>query len=205
MHLHVRQAIRPLGVSTLLVLMALATGAANRPRATPASAGNVAPSANGVRLVASLGRKRLVIEDGGQIVREFGIAIGLPSHPTPRGQFTIRKMIWNPNWVPPKNRAWARGKQPRNPGDPANPMQTVKIFFREPYYYIHGTNDPKSIGTAASHGCIRMDPVDAAELGAYLMQQGGQPREESWFRRVLRFGRSTVIYLDNPIPLTITG
>lgn len=164
-----------------------------------------ARAADAVHLRASLGQKRLVIEDGGQVVREYGVAIGLPSHPTPRGQFTIRKMIWNPGWVPPKNRAWARGKQPRQPGDPNSPMQTVKIFFREPYYYIHGTNHPESIGTAASHGCLRMDPVDAAELGAYLMEHGGQPREESWFRRIFRFGQSTVINLDNPIPLTITG
>jgi lipoprotein-anchoring transpeptidase ErfK/SrfK len=164
-----------------------------------------AGAANGVRLRASLSQRRLVIEDGGQVVREFGIAIGSPKYPTPTGQFTIRKMVWNPAWVPPKNRAWARGKKPGAPGDPRNPMQTVKIFFKEPYYYIHGTNDPKSIGAAASHGCLRMTPEDAAELGAYLMEHGGQPEGEGWFRRVLRFGRSTVIYLRNPIPLTIVS
>jgi hypothetical protein len=37
------------------------------------------------------------------------------------------------------------------------------------------------------------------------MEHGGQPREESWFRRILRFGQSTVIQLDNPVPLTISG
>jgi lipoprotein-anchoring transpeptidase ErfK/SrfK len=156
------------------------------------------------QLHADLSARRLVIVQNGQVIREFPVAIGLPSHPTPTGQFTIRRMIWNPGWVPPKNRAWAKGKQAREPGDPRSPMQAVKIFFREPHYYIHGTNDPKSIGGAASRGCLRMTPEDAAELGAYLMERGGQPREESWFRRVFRFGRSTVIYLDNPIPLTIT-
>jgi L,D-transpeptidase ErfK/SrfK len=205
MELSVRRGLRRLGVAVPLILGAVATAAATRPQPSTAALAMERTATNGVRLYASLGQKRLVIEDGGQVVREFGIAIGMPSHPTPRGQFTIRKMIWNPAWVPPKNRAWARGKQPRQPGDPNNPMQTVKIFFREPYYYIHGTNDPKSIGTAASHGCLRMDPIDAAELGEYLMAHGGQPREESWFRRILRFGQSTVITLDNPIPLTITS
>jgi L,D-transpeptidase ErfK/SrfK len=152
----------------------------------------------------SLGQRRLVVENGGQVVRQFGVAIGAPSHPTPRGEFRIRKMIWNPAWVPP-NEKWARGKKAQDPGDPKNPMQAVKIFFREPDYYIHGTNDPRSIGTAASHGCLRMTARDAAELGAYLMEQGGKPRGEGWFRRVLRFGRSTVIYLDNPIPMSITA
>jgi lipoprotein-anchoring transpeptidase ErfK/SrfK len=197
-----------------LTLILLATAGAGRPvpttgaglpAAITAAPATEASATNDVRLRVSLGQRRLVIEDGGQIVREFGVAIGSPSFPTPKGQFTIRKMIWNPRWVPPKNREWARGKRAREPGDPANPMQTVKIFFREPYYYIHGTNDPKSIGEAASHGCLRMTPEDAADLGAYLMEHGGQPREESWFRRVFRFGQSTVIYLDNPIPLTITG
>jgi murein L,D-transpeptidase YcbB/YkuD len=204
MHLSVRRSIRLLGVAVPLTLGVLATAAANWPHDTSATP-KEERAANGVRVRVSLGQRRLVIEDGGQVVREFGVAIGLPSYPTPRGQFTIRKMIWNPRWVPPKNREWARGKRAREPGDPANPMQTVKIFFREPYYYIHGTNDPKSIGEAASHGCLRMTPEDAADLGAYLMEHGGQPREESWFRRVFRFGQSTVIYLDNPIPLTITG
>jgi L,D-transpeptidase ErfK/SrfK len=205
MELSVRVRIRRIGVAVALTLGVLVTGAAVRRQPTLAAPAAVRPATDGVWLRASLSQKRLVIEDGGQVVREFGVAIGLPSHPTPRGQFTIRKMIWNPGWVPPKDRAWARGKQARQPGDPNSPMQTVKIFFREPYYYIHGTNLPESIGTAASRGCLRMDPVDAAELGAYLMQHGGQPREESWFRRIFRFGQSTVINLDNPIPLTITG
>jgi L,D-transpeptidase ErfK/SrfK len=204
MHPFVRQNMRLLGAGLPLAIGVLATAGANRPQAATAAPAVGVGAANGVRLRVSLSLKRLVVEDGGQVVREFGVAIGKPSHPTPTGQFTIRKMIWNPAWVPPKNRAWARGKRPRAPGDPGNPMQTVKIFFREPYYYIHGTNDPRSIGTAASHGCLRMDPIDAAELGAYLMEHGGQPREENWFRRMLRFGRSTVVYLNNPIPMTIT-
>jgi len=41
-------------------------------------------------------------------------------------------------------------------------MQLVKIFFKEPDYYIHGTDNLDSIGTSSSHGCLRLDPVDAA-------------------------------------------
>jgi lipoprotein-anchoring transpeptidase ErfK/SrfK len=182
------------------MLTVLGTAAATLPGRDATAGGR---SENGVRVVVDLSDRRLVVEDGGQVVRTFGVAIGKPSHPTPTGQYTLRKMVWNPGWVPPKNRAWSRGKTAKQPGDPSNPMQSVKIFFREPYYYIHGTNSPKSIGEAASHGCIRMTPEDAAELGGYLMDHGGQPRDEAWFRRVFRFGRSTVIYLDNPIGMTI--
>jgi lipoprotein-anchoring transpeptidase ErfK/SrfK len=204
MHVFVRHNRRLLGIGIPLAMAVLATAAATAGSATVSLAAATAP-ANGVRVRVDLSERRLVIEDGGQVVLEFGVAIGKPSYPTPTGQYTIRKMIWNPRWVPPKNRAWARGKKPRGPGDPGNPMQTVKIFFKEPYYYIHGTNDPKSIGAAASHGCLRMTPEDAAELGAYLMEHGGQPQEEGWFRRIFRFGRSTVVYLRNPVPLTIVG
>lgn len=185
-----------------LALCVVGSAAATWPESASATATGTRPN-DAVHIIVDLSERRLVVEDGGQAVRTFGVAIGKPTHPTPTGRFTLRKMIWNPGWVPPKDRAWSRGKTPKDPGDPNNPMQSVKIFFREPYYYIHGTNSPQSIGAAASHGCLRMTPEDAAELGAYLMEHGGQPREENWFRRVLRLGRSTVIYLDNPIGMTI--
>ena len=204
MHLFVRPNRRQLAVGLPLTLGLLASAGAAHPWVAAEPVSSAAAVANGVQLRVSLGQRRLVIENGGQVVREFGVAIGAPSHPTPRGSFRIRRMVWNPGWVPPKER-WANGKKARQPGDPRNPMQAVKIFFREPHYYIHGTNDPKSIGTAASRGCLRMTPEDAAELGAYLMEHGGQPREEGWFRRIFRFGQSTVIYLDNPVQLVITA
>jgi L,D-transpeptidase ErfK/SrfK len=52
-------------------------------------------------------------------------------------------------------------------------MQAVKIYFRAPYYFIHGTNNPESIGEAASHGCIRMVPDDARELARRIERAGG--------------------------------
>jgi lipoprotein-anchoring transpeptidase ErfK/SrfK len=203
MHLYVRPSRRVLALGIPLALGTLAITAASGPRTSSAETRELSAE-DGVQLRVSLGQRRLFIEDGGQVVREYGVAIGAPAHPTPRGQFRIRKLVWNPGWVPPKEK-WAKGKKARDPGDPKNPMQAVKIFFREPDFYIHGTNDPRSIGTAASHGCLRMTPGDAAELGAYLMEHGGQPREEGWFRRIFRFGRSSVIYLNNPIPMTITA
>ena len=52
-------------------------------------------------------------------------------------------------------------------------MQGVKIYFRAPYYYIHGTNNPGSIGEAASHGCIRMTEEDAVALARRIERAGG--------------------------------
>jgi lipoprotein-anchoring transpeptidase ErfK/SrfK len=52
-------------------------------------------------------------------------------------------------------------------------MQGVKIYFREPWYFIHGTNNPGSIGEAASHGCIRMTEGDAVAVGHWIEKMGG--------------------------------
>jgi hypothetical protein len=85
-------------------------------------------------------------------------------------------------------------------------MKLVKIFFQEPDYYIHGTSEVESLGEAASHGCLRMDPDDAYRVARFLMENGGQPRDESWFWRVLHLRSETkTVYLDHPIPMTVTG
>lgn len=149
-------------------------------------------------------RKLIVYQDGAQI-REFDVAVGKPDHPTPTGAFSVKRVIWNPSWVPPRA-PWARGKKARQPGDPQNPMGRAKIFFLAPDYYIHGTNDDASIGTAASHGCIRMRNEEVVELARMLMEHGGAERPESWFARVLNRVRSTQdVKLARPIPVEIRG
>jgi lipoprotein-anchoring transpeptidase ErfK/SrfK len=158
-----------------------------------------------VRLYADLGARILTVQAGGQKVKTFAVAVGQPRYPTPPGTYQIRKIIWNPSWRPPPDSKWARGKTAKGPGDPGNPMKVVKIFFREPDYYIHGTDDVESLGGAESHGCLRMAPDDVMELGKYIMEHGGQPRDENWFWRIIHSRREEkVIYLDNPIPLTVS-
>lgn len=111
-----------------------------------------------------------VLEDG-DVVQSYGVAIGLPSHPTPTGTFWTGRIDWNPAWTPP-NSEWARDEVPREPGDPANPMQGVKIYFKYPTYFIHGTNAPSSIGSAASHGCLRMETSEAKALARRIQKHG---------------------------------
>jgi lipoprotein-anchoring transpeptidase ErfK/SrfK len=157
-------------------------------------------------LRASVSERMLYVQRGDTTLQTFQVAVGTDDYPTPRGTFRIRKMIWNPSWRPPPNSDWAKGKKPRGPGDPQNPMKVVKIFFKEPDYYIHGTDAVESLGSAASHGCLRMDPDDVARLAKLIMEHGGQPREENWFLRILHSRREEKpIYLDNPIQITIAG
>jgi lipoprotein-anchoring transpeptidase ErfK/SrfK len=159
----------------------------------------------GTSLVANLSERKLMILQGDSVVETFPIAIGKGAKPTPRGNYSIRKIIWNPAWVPP-DEPWAKDKSPQPPGAKDNPMKLVKIFFQEPDYYIHGTSEVESLGEAASHGCLRMDPDDAYRVARYLMDHGGQPRDENWFWRVLHIRSETkTVYLDHPIPFTVTG
>ena len=162
---------------------------------------NVAP----VSLEADLSSRMISVKRGGETIKTYQVAVGQERYPTPRGSFSIRKIVWNPSWHPPPNSEWARNKTPKGPGDPGNPMKVVKMFFKEPDFYIHGTDAVESLGSAASHGCLRMDPEDVADLAKLVMAEGGEPREENWFWRIIHFRREEkTVYLDNPVPLTIT-
>jgi len=156
-------------------------------------------------LKANLTARMLVAQRGDSTLRTYAVAIGQEGYPTPAGTFSIKKIVWNPSWRPPPESGWARGKTAKGPGDPDNPMKVVKIFFQEPDYYIHGTDAVESLGHAASHGCLRMDPQDVADLAKMIMEHGGQPREENWFWRIIHSRREEkVVYLNNPIALTIS-
>jgi len=158
-----------------------------------------------LELRADLRARILTASQGGSTLRTYSIAIGQPKYPTPPGIYMIRKIVWNPSWKPPPGSDWAKGKTEKGPGDPGNPMKVVKIFFKEPDYYIHGTDDIESLGGAESHGCLRMDPGEVADLAKMVMEHGGEPRGENWFWRVIHFRRQEqVVYIDEPVSLVIS-
>ena len=117
-----------------------------RPSVTRANFGSV--------IVIRRGSRRLYLYDGMTHWRTFRIAVGMPAYPTPLGRFSIATRERNPTWNPP-NSDWARGLGPVPPG-PGNPLGTRWMGLSAYGYGIHGTPSPETIGTAASHGCIRM-------------------------------------------------
>lgn len=148
------------------------------------------------------GRKLIVYQNGAESM-SFDIAVGRESHPTPAGQFYIEKVIWNPGWVPPEA-GWSADEEPKDPGDPENPMQGVKIYFNPPDYFIHGTNSPQSIGEAASHGCIRMEVDDALMLGRALQDLSGSQQDDEWYADVTGDPTETKeVMLGSPVPIVI--
>ena len=170
---------------------------------TRASAG--APTST-LRLEASLSERRLRMYEADTLVWQYPISPGQEGYPTPPGSYLIRHLVWNPSWTPPPNAEWARKYTRKEPGEPANPMKVVKIFFKEPDYYIHGTGEIYSLGRAMSHGCLRMDPEHVAEVARFVMEHGGEPRDENWFWRIIHFrDEEKSIYLKNPVPLIVTN
>ncbi len=132
----------------------------------------------------------------------YEIAVGAHGHATPRGDFEMDSIVWNPGWVPPDS-DWAKGARARKPGDPNNPMQGAKIFFRKPYYYIHGTNDIDSLGDAASHGCVRMNPDEVVKLARLIMEHAGEPRTDAWFDWI-RDNPDKFVSVSLPRPVRLT-
>jgi murein L,D-transpeptidase YcbB/YkuD len=177
----------------LAIALAVGLGAYRAPEPDPTLA-----------LTANLTTRRLTITRNGEVVKEYDVAVGQDRYPTPRGNFMIRKIVWNPAWVPPPDAKWAAGRKATAPSNPANPMKLVKIFFREPDYYIHGTDAVSSLGEAASHGCLRMDPNDAAEVALLLMDNAGTARDWDWVKGILHIGEQRTVSLGTPAPLTIT-
>jgi lipoprotein-anchoring transpeptidase ErfK/SrfK len=110
--------------------------------------------------------KRLRLYRGMRLWRNFGIAVGQASYPTPLGRFEIIVMHRYPWWFPPDS-DWARGAAPVPPG-PGNPLGTRWMGLSSPGVGIHGTPDPASIGYSASHGCIRMHIPSAEWLFTHV-------------------------------------
>lgn len=153
-------------------------------------------------LAVSTKKKILVVRIGATEVRRYSVAVGSKAHATPNGRFGVRHIVWNPAWRPP-DAVWAKGKKATPPGHPDNPMKVVKIFFQEPDYYIHGTDDDDSLGSAASHGCIRMSESDVFQLARYLQEHAGAAKPEEWYEAVMDAGRPASVVLPLAVPLAI--
>jgi lipoprotein-anchoring transpeptidase ErfK/SrfK len=156
-----------------------------------------------IHLDVTLGGKTLDVRDASnKLLGSYQISPGMKGHPTPQGSFAIKRIVWNPSWVPPKA-GWAKGKKATAPTDPKNPMKVVKIFFKEPDLYIHGTGDEQKLGDPASHGCIRMSAADAYALAKLVQQNGGAPQNDAWYQSVIGGGKSVTVAIPKAIPVKI--
>ncbi len=114
------------------------------------------------RIVVDLGDLRLILYRDDRPMKTYPIAAGTSEYPTPTGTYAVTSKIMDPTWYPP-NSDWAKDAEPIPPGV-TNPLGTRWIGTTAPGVGIHGTIAPSSIGTYASHGCIRMYISDVEDL-----------------------------------------
>jgi L,D-transpeptidase catalytic domain/Putative peptidoglycan binding domain len=96
--------------------------------------------------------------------KSYPVAVGQPAYPTPTGRFSITSKQVNPVWSVP-NSPWAGELQGTvvEGGSAANPLKARWMGIANGVG-IHGTGEDYSIGTRASHGCIRMHVPDVIDL-----------------------------------------
>jgi lipoprotein-anchoring transpeptidase ErfK/SrfK len=105
----------------------------------------------------------LDLYQNGELVHSYGVATGLSAYPTPHGHFFIVGKQMNPSWINP-HRSWSMDMPEYIPPGPDNPLGTRAMQLDADAIYIHGTPNDSSIGSHASHGCIRMHMGDAEDL-----------------------------------------
>jgi lipoprotein-anchoring transpeptidase ErfK/SrfK len=128
-----------------------------------AVAPKVSASAYRMVLLVRRGANKLSVYRAGKLDRTYGVATGAPGFPTPLGRFTITLKRYRPTWVNPGS-DWGKDMPASIPPGPGNPLGTRALNLNAPGIRIHGTEADSSIGTAASHGCIRMHMPDVEEL-----------------------------------------
>jgi lipoprotein-anchoring transpeptidase ErfK/SrfK len=118
------------------------------------------------QVVVSLSDRKLAVVEGRRVIRVFPVAVGAAVSPSPTGKFRIVSRPSNPTYyhegvvIPP-------GTQ--------NPVGPRWVGLNKKGYGIHGTNEPQSIGKAASHGCIRLRNADVEQF--YRLVKVGDPVE----------------------------
>ena len=124
----------------------------------------VADADLGYTIVVSRPDNQLSLYKGFKVVRTYPVATAMPGFTTPPGTWTVVNKAENPTWVNPDPSGWGAGEPAEIPPGPGNPLGTRALYLDAPGIRIHGTFDSSSIGTYASHGCIRMNIDDSEEL-----------------------------------------
>lgn len=177
-----------------------------QPMPMPMDSGNMAmgdtSAAGGMRVEVDLTARKLTFYKGADGTETYPVAVGSEKWPTQPGNWTIKQVVWNPEWTPP-DESWAEEREPRKPGDPKNPLGRAQLVY-DPPRSIHGTNQPSSIGKSVSHGSIRMRNEDITKLGRELMEMSGVGKDSAFYRGVAtKRTEKVVVDLPRPVPIRV--
>ena len=125
----------------------------------------------GTMVVHTADRYLYLVEEGGRAMR-YGVGIGREGFAWSGHGFIGRKAEW-PTWTPPAEMVArdpsAAPYKNGMPGGTNNPLGARAMYIytpegRDSLYRVHGTNDPASIGSAVSSGCVRLIDQDVIDL-----------------------------------------
>jgi lipoprotein-anchoring transpeptidase ErfK/SrfK len=105
----------------------------------------------------------LYLYDGPKLIKNYPIACGMPAHPTPEGWWFIENKRYMPSWTN-NGSTWAAGMPSYIAPGYNNPLGTRALDLNATGIRIHGTANDGSIGSDASHGCMRMHMWDIEDL-----------------------------------------
>jgi hypothetical protein len=108
-----------------------------------------------------------------KVTHSWPVAVGSGGYPTPTGEWTVVDKVMGPSWTNPDPTGWGAGMPEYIPPGPSNPLGVAAVYWDASGIRFHGTSDIGSIGTPASHGCVRMYNEDVIEL--YDMVEVGTP------------------------------
>src|SRR5579872_6956231 len=150
----IKRAAEKVLIFVALMALMMVPGSSQTIAGTDATVTPTAIAKKRVVLVSIADRKLALLEDG-KVVKVYRVAVGSSISPSPSGEFEIVNRITNPTYYHPHVVI---------PAGENSPIGTRWIGLNKKGFGIHGTNEPRSIGRAASHGCIRMARRDLEEL-----------------------------------------
>jgi lipoprotein-anchoring transpeptidase ErfK/SrfK len=115
-------------------------------------------------IVVDTPNKFLFLVQGDGKALRYGIGVGKPGFTWSGVKQISAKKEW-PDWTPPAEMLLRRPDLPRHmEGGPQNPLGARAMYLGSTLYRIHGSNEPWTIGTNVSSGCIRMRNQDVIDL-----------------------------------------
>ena len=169
--------------------------------ATTGAATTPQPSST-MRVEVDIKARKLYLLENGNRTATYSVAVGSSEWPTQTGEWTIKQVVFNPEWTPP-DESWAEEREPRKSGDPKNPLGRAQLVYDLPRT-IHGTNAPASIGKAVSHGSIRMNNTEIVALAKRILEGTGAGKDDAWYRRAAeQRTEKQVVDLTSPVPIKV--
>jgi lipoprotein-anchoring transpeptidase ErfK/SrfK len=139
---------------------------ASRQNADRSTRQRIAYSTNeaaGTILIDTTARRLYLIESGGS-AQSYQVGVGKEGFGWYGTETISAKREW-PDWRPPADMLARRPDLPRMMvGGPDNPLGARALYLGDTLYRIHGSNEPETVGTAASSGCFRMTNTDVMDL-----------------------------------------